>query len=200
MFHYLYEVRCNLNGKIYVGVHRTKDLNDGYMGSGKVLGSAIKKYGVESFTKTILEYFESKEEMYSREKEIVTEEFLARDDTYNLRRGGTGGFDYINRVGLNDRSGVILTMQQRNNISDGRLKSVTDENRKAQSERMMGNIVGIGNKGNLKKRSDTHRQKISESAKKNIYLYHRVTCPHCGIVGAKNAMLRWHFDKCKMRV
>jgi hypothetical protein len=34
--------------------------------------------------------------MYAREKEIVTDEFLLREDTYNLRRGGTGGFDYIN--------------------------------------------------------------------------------------------------------
>jgi hypothetical protein len=96
MFYYLYEVRCNLNGKIYVGVHKTKDLNDGYMGSGKVILAAIEKYGVENFTKTILEYFESKEAMYAREAEIVTEEFLARDDTYNLRRGGSGGFDYLN--------------------------------------------------------------------------------------------------------
>ena len=25
-----------------------------------------------------------------------------------------------------------------------------------------------------------------------------VTCPHCGKVGLKGAMRRWHFDKCKM--
>lgn len=25
----------------------------------------------------------------------------------------------------------------------------------------------------------------------------RVTCPHCGKVGAKMAMMRWHFDNCK---
>ena len=34
--------------------------------------------------------------MFAREKEVVTDEFLARPDTYNLRRGGFGGFDYIN--------------------------------------------------------------------------------------------------------
>lgn len=100
MFYYLYEIRNNLNGKIYVGVHKTMDLEDGYMGSGKILRAAIAKYGAENFTKTILEHFESKEEMYSREKEIVTEEFLAREYTYNLRRGGLGGFDYINKNGL----------------------------------------------------------------------------------------------------
>ncbi len=43
MFYYLYEVRNNINGKIYVGVHKTRDLNDGYMGSGKVLNRSMGK-------------------------------------------------------------------------------------------------------------------------------------------------------------
>ncbi len=97
MHYYLYEIRNNINGKIYVGVHKTKVLDDGYMGSGKIIKSAIKKHGIQNFTKTILEYFESQEEMFAREKEIVTEEFLLREDTYNLRRGGNGGWDYINK-------------------------------------------------------------------------------------------------------
>ena len=100
MFYYLYEIRNNINGKIYVGVHKTKVINDGYMGSGKVIKSAIEKNGVDNFTKTILEHFDSSEAMYAREKEVVTEEFLNRDDTYNLRRGGSGGFDFINKHSL----------------------------------------------------------------------------------------------------
>ena len=95
-FYYLYEIRNNLNGKIYVGVHKTNDMNDGYMGSGKIISSAIAKHGIANFSKVILETFENAEAMYAREKEVVTEDFLSRDDTYNLRRGGNGGFDYIN--------------------------------------------------------------------------------------------------------
>jgi hypothetical protein len=101
MFYYLYEIRNNLNGKIYVGVHKTKSLDDGYMGSGKVIQRAITKHGVENFTKVVLEYFENAEAMYAREKEVVTDEFLLREDTYNLKRGGNGGFDYINTSGKN---------------------------------------------------------------------------------------------------
>jgi hypothetical protein len=96
MFYYLYEVKNKINGKVYVGVHKTQNLNDGYMGSGKVLKRAIEKHGVENFTKTILEHFDSAEAMYAREKEVVNEDFLNRDDTYNLRCGGLGGFDYLN--------------------------------------------------------------------------------------------------------
>lgn len=67
------------------------------MGSGKIIKSAIKKHGIENFKKTIVEHFNTAEEMFSREKQIVTDDFLTRKDTYNLRRGGTGGFDYINK-------------------------------------------------------------------------------------------------------
>lgn len=98
MFYYLYEIRNKINGKIYVGVHKTNDMNDGYMGSGKIIKSAIKKYGIENFEKTILEIFASSEAMFAREKEVVTDDFLLREDVYNLRRGGTGGFDYINKI------------------------------------------------------------------------------------------------------
>lgn len=97
MFYYLYEIKNLINNKIYRGVHKTNDLNDGYMGSGKVITAAIKKYGIENFTKVILEQFDTSAAMYAREDEVVNKEFLARDDVYNLRRGGLGGFDYIHQ-------------------------------------------------------------------------------------------------------
>ncbi len=101
MHYYLYEIRNVLSGKIYVGVHKAKSLNDGYMGSGKVIKRAIEKHGLENFTKAILETFDDSTAMYAREKEVVTDEFLAREDVYNLRRGGHGGFDHINKERLN---------------------------------------------------------------------------------------------------
>lgn len=97
MKYYLYQITNLVNAKIYVGVHKTKNLDDGYMGSGKVISAAILKHGAENFKKDILEHFDTSEAMYAKEKEIVTDEFLLREDTYNLRRGGTGGFDYINK-------------------------------------------------------------------------------------------------------
>ena len=91
MIYYLYKTTNIINNKIYIGVHQTENIEDGYMGSGKHLKRALKKYGLQSFVKEILRFFETKEEMYITEAEIVNEEFVKRKDTYNIKYGGLGG-------------------------------------------------------------------------------------------------------------
>ena len=82
-----------MNKKYYIGKHQTNNLDDGYMGSGKILKYAIEKYGIESFTKEILHVFDNEEEMNAKEKELV----VVSEETYNLCEGGKGGFSYINK-------------------------------------------------------------------------------------------------------
>lgn len=77
-----------VNGKVYVGQHATKNPNDSYIGSGSWLRQAVKKYGRESFKKEVLFVFDNPEEMAAKEAEIVTQEFVDREDTYNLVPGG----------------------------------------------------------------------------------------------------------------
>ena len=96
----VYEIENRANRNSYIGVHKTDNLADGYMGSGVIIKRAIAKYGIENFNKKVLFDFPTYAEALEKEKEIVNTEFLNRRDTYNLRRGGSGGFDYINRHGL----------------------------------------------------------------------------------------------------
>lgn len=93
MFFIIYKTTNKINGKYYVGKHQTTDLNDSYMGSGKLIKKAIKKYGAENFTKEILHVFETEEEMNAKEKELVT----VSEETYNLCEGGKGGWGYCNK-------------------------------------------------------------------------------------------------------
>lgn len=92
----VYKISNLVNGRYYIGKHQTKDLNDGYFGSGKLIKAAIKKYGIENFKKEILFVFETEDEMNAKEAELVTEELIASGSVYNLCPGGNGGFGYIN--------------------------------------------------------------------------------------------------------
>lgn len=91
MYFFIYETKNKINGNLYRGCHKTKNLKDGYLGSGILLKKAIKKYGKESFEITILEFCSSEYEMYEKEKEYVSEEFINLGYSYNLRCGGFGG-------------------------------------------------------------------------------------------------------------
>jgi hypothetical protein len=104
MYYTIYKITNKVNGKIYIGSHKTKNLGDGYMGSGKYLMRSMEKHGLDNFEKEILFVFESAELMYAKEAELVNEEFLAEANTYNLKVGGFGGWDYINTNGSSVRN------------------------------------------------------------------------------------------------
>lgn len=93
-----------VNGKAYVGVHKTENPNvfDGYLGCGvrvnsfksktsTVFGRAVNKYGVDNFTRHVLVSFDTEEEAYNMESIIVDSNWVLSNRTYNTQLGGTYG-------------------------------------------------------------------------------------------------------------
>jgi hypothetical protein len=87
-YNYVYRIINSLNGMEYIGVHSTDNIDDKYFGSGTYLRNAIQKYGIKNFTKEIIQYFDCRELALTKEKEIVSEDFVKRCSVYNLVLGG----------------------------------------------------------------------------------------------------------------
>lgn len=101
MKYIIYCTTCTENGKIYIGVHKTEnpDVFDGYLGNGLKLGwsiknphtafqHAVKKYGYSKFKRAVLYVFDTAEEAFQKEAEIVNFDFVKRKDNYNTSLGG----------------------------------------------------------------------------------------------------------------
>ena len=90
-YYTIYKITNLVNGKMYIGKHKTKKLDDGYMGSGHLIKRALQKYGANNFRKEWLMFCEDEEEMNYMELVYVDETWVLRNDTYNLTLGGNGG-------------------------------------------------------------------------------------------------------------
>lgn len=93
MYGYIYETTCIPTGKKYIGMHKwSKDTIDpNYIGSGKLLIKAIKKYGFNNFSCRLIESCNSLEEL--NEKEIYWIKYynaVEDENYYNIANGGEG--------------------------------------------------------------------------------------------------------------
>jgi hypothetical protein len=89
-YNYLYKVTCNLDNSVYIGVHSTDNINDGYRGSGTLLRRKIEKHGWENFTKEILSHYSTRKEVLAAEAKHVNPAFLKLEHVMNLVTGGGG--------------------------------------------------------------------------------------------------------------
>jgi len=122
MKYIVYLTTNTLNNKIYIGVHKTEnpDVFDGYIGCGVNMcypssytdpktpfQHAVKKYGIKSFKRYVLQIFDSEEEAYNLESILVNKSFIARNDTYNISLGGNKG-NYLFPINQFNKDGNFI--------------------------------------------------------------------------------------------
>jgi len=103
----------------YVGVKtNSHHYDDGYFGSGKYIKRAIQKYGIENFTKRVLDHGTA-EQCFRIESEIVNDTFIKRKDTYNISLGGRGGNlgEKVNRKKSLSLKGHVISEETKAKIS-----------------------------------------------------------------------------------
>jgi hypothetical protein len=181
-YNYIYKIENVINHKIYIGVHRTDNINDGYMGSGLNLKRSIKKYGIENFKKIILEYFETYQEALDAERKMVTLDFIERNDTYNIIEGGYGACmwssEAIKKLKLNFKKQweseeyrrmmreKVYDNPEINKRKGAGIKKWIEENSEKHKEKM---LKINKNPEKIKKMAEKHKgMKRSEEAKRNI--------------------------------
>lgn len=176
----IYYTRNLINWKGYVGQHATNNLKDNYLGSGRILQKAIKKYGKENFESGILEICSSREILNEREKYWIK---YFRDKghiLYNISEGGSGK-EHIqetkNKISKS-LSGVNHPMYGRkgiinHNFGKKRSKEVCERISKGSTGKRIGILnPNYGKKASeetlLKLRNSHLGKTLSESAKKKV--------------------------------
>ncbi|HBG7702221.1 TPA: GIY-YIG nuclease family protein [Clostridioides difficile] len=163
--HYVYLITNNINNKKYIG-KRSCEVpieEDCYMGSGKYLWNAYNKYGIENFSKEIIEICETEEICFEREKYWI-KEFDTYNNGYNLTLGGEG------------TSGLVFSEESRKKMSESRKGIVlSEETKRKLSKSKKGRYIGennpmYGKTGKLspwygKIHSEITKKKMSESRK-----------------------------------
>ena len=95
MYGYVYLTTNLINGKKYVGQHKSSKFDKNYKGSGKLLRKAIRKYGKSNFKVEMIESCNNFNQLNSREAYwIVYYDAVNSNDFYNLKN-----HDYIDEKG-----------------------------------------------------------------------------------------------------
>lgn len=125
-YYYLYRTINIINGKEYIGIHRSNTLNDGYIGNGikseteanrrfnnkqdTVFCKAVVKYGYKNFKREILAFLDNYEDLLELEELIVNLDYIKQTNNYNVSEGGKApsNIEQYKYYDLTNEQGVIF--------------------------------------------------------------------------------------------
>ena len=171
MNYYIYLIVNKVNFKTYVGQRKSnkKWYEDPYMGSGKHLRSAQKKYGIENFEKFLIQYCSTKEETDAAEKFWIAEYRSRGKAQYNIADGGHGGCgkrsEETKRKLSEVNKGKKLSEEHKRKLSEARKGKPSGHLGKKHSEETKRKIVATRRLNGSYKVSEETKRKISEAQK-----------------------------------
>lgn len=174
-FGYIYKITNELNGKIYIGQHKACQFDDRYWGSGKLIKYAIKKYGVENFSREILCWCANRNDLNTKEMELI-EQYSATDSStgYNIAPGGNvinkGPLSLEHRRKISEANlGKEISEYAKKCISESnRRREVSEETRAKLSKVSMGRKLTDETKCKLRKAKLGVKLNLSEEQRQKI--------------------------------
>ena len=163
-----------INGRKYIGSH-CGDEFDGYLGSGIAFRHAIKMYGIENFSREIIEY--SKKETLLEREQFWLDYYGAATNPlfYNISGSAGGGRtlegktpDEIEMWKTNLRASQLSrnytpTQEARKKMSEASLKFFSEEKRKEWAEKYSGSKNPMY--GKQRSHNDETKSKMSQAHK-----------------------------------
>lgn len=100
MYGYIYETTNLINGKKYIGKHKSSSFDNNYYGSGIKFSKALKECGKDNFSVRILEECNSLEELNKKETYYIELFDAVRSSRYynNSYGGENEGWECINKI------------------------------------------------------------------------------------------------------
>jgi hypothetical protein len=216
MKHFIYKT-THCNGKYYIGRHSTKNLNDGYLGSGRWV-TGIKDRA--SLTREIIDFVDNEETLLQREGELINEHF-GKEGCMNLNPNPIGFAPNNlnpNKDGKNAKQAIIngTHINLTNNPSIKKSKEGRHQWQHGNSPNHQGKLNKklveegrhnfLGPEMNKKRVEEgTHNFVGSEANLARLAAgthpsQQKKTCEHCGKTASVGMYKRWHGDNCKFRI
>ena len=130
----IYRTTNLINGHTYIGqTKRTGKAYQHYFGGGKLLKAALRKYGRENFSKTILYRAKTQAELDQAEINFITIERIAGKAEYNIANGGVGAVSVSEEKKKKKKKGKIVHEENKRKMRAAK-KRMTEETRRKMSE------------------------------------------------------------------
>ena len=164
MYGYIYITTNLINGKKYIGKKSSSIYVKEYLGSGRVLQTAIKKYGKENFTNEVIEWCESEDSLNEQEIYWISYYDAVKSNMfYNVHTGGKGGNTL---AGFTQEQRDAFCKKVKANRPDMRGdKNPNYGHRLSEDARKR---IGEANSKHLAERNRTRNYKHSEETKRKI--------------------------------